>query len=148
MDLEQTFGTDKDKEVNGTWFPVGDGKVLIARQGNPNYAKRIRKLYAENEAAISQAGLFGEENAQAATIEIVADTILLGWENFTLGGKKIDYNRENAIKLLTDYKDFRDFVARCATQMEAFKREVEDKQLGNSDKRSSGTSTGQSTKAS
>ena len=53
-------------------------------------------------------------------IGVIAETILLGWEDISFKGEVLEYNVANAKKLLA-VKDFRKTVAQFADDVSAFK---------------------------
>jgi len=133
MDLKKEFGTDKEKEIDGKWFPISDSaKLLIARIGNPNYAKVFRRLTRPYKRAIRTDRL-PEEKSDEILIQTMAETILLGWEGLEEDGVPVTYSTTEAVRMLTEYKDFRDMVSEIASEMEAFKVEDDEEAEGNSE---------------
>jgi hypothetical protein len=62
-----------------------------------------------------------QDTIEKAVIEAMADTIILDWKNVFLTDSDIFlYSRENAIRLLTDYRPIRDWIADRSRDLEAF----------------------------
>ena len=53
-------------------------------------------------------------------VSVLAESILMGWDNVTFKGETLEYNLENAKKLL-GIKEFRRLVASLADDVENFK---------------------------
>ena len=121
MDLFKSFATDSTLESNGTWVPFGDVKFLVARMGNPHYAKKLNKLYEAHRHALDMEDEAANTLNEKLMVEVMADTILLGWEGkVEFDGKVLPYSRENAVKALA-LKDFRAEIARMAADMDAYR---------------------------
>jgi hypothetical protein len=125
MDLKKEYGTDKDKELAGVWEDMGGGcKVLIARLGNENYSKVFRRISKPYQNAIRR-GTLGNEKAEELLIQAMAECIVLDWQGLEEDGKKIKYSRDECVRVLKEYKDFRDHISELANSMELFKREMD-----------------------
>jgi len=121
LDIFSQYATDETLENSGTWFTLGKGaRVLVARAGNRQYSRALNKKVETHRAALDT----GDDNADAVSDEIMADvmaeTILLGWEGLSFKGEPMSYSRENARKLLL-VKDFRRQIGQFADNFEAFK---------------------------
>jgi hypothetical protein len=58
---------------------------------------------------------------EKAVIEAMADTIVLDWQNlFLTDSDPFLYSKENCLKLLTDYRVIRDWIADRSRDLEAF----------------------------
>lgn len=121
LDIFAQYATDETLEENGTWFPVGGGaRVLVARSGNRKYGKMLTKEVERNKKALDLNDDAADKLSEEIMIAVIADTILLGWEDVTFKGKALEYNPANARKLLA-IKDFRKAVAQFADDVSAFK---------------------------
>ena len=138
MDIFASFATDESLEVEGKWFNLSKtARVKVARAGNPNYVKRLRKKLDENRIDLESQGEEANDLAEKVMIDVMADTILLGWEDIQFQGKPMGYSPLNA-RLLLKVKDFRKKVSGFSESFEAFKVKQEE-ELGND---SPSTSTG------
>lgn len=126
FDIFDAFATDENLENDGTVFPVGkDATLLVARGGNRRYARAVTKAVESRRAELD-----GDDDAAAGVsdeimIDVMANTILLGWTNLTFKGEPVgDYSVEKAKKLLS-IKDFRKHVAGLSDTMAAYKVKAE-----------------------
>lgn len=130
MDIFATFATDEKLEVEGRWFDLSKtAKVRVARSGNPLYIKRLRKKLDENRIDLDSQGDEANEVAEKLMVDVMADTILLGWEGLEFRGKPMEYSPLNA-RLLLQVKDFRKKVSGFSESFEAFKVKAQE-ELGN-----------------
>ncbi len=127
MDIFKQFQTNENKEVNGVWVNLDDegkARLLIARAQNPHFREaQQRKMKRYKMAAKSKNipddvwdGLFNE---------LIFETILLGWEGMTEGGKPLPYDEENVLRALK-MKDFRELVMGYADDMTNYKDESDE----------------------
>lgn len=125
MDIGKTYGTNKQLEEGGVWIELGDGaSILVARAGNKENRAALKRLIAPHKVALRNDKL-ADEVLERLTIEAMAETILLGWKGIRENGKDVPYSRDNAVRLLTDYKDFRDQVSAFSTEMALFQQAEE-----------------------
>jgi hypothetical protein len=126
MKIFKTFGTDTKKEQDGVWIDLGDGgSMKIARMGNPDYIKEFQKITKPHRQAIRR-GTLSEEVSQDLLVQAMAKHILLDWKGLKYNdGADIPYSVEEAKKMLSSLKDFRDYVTEMANAAENFKEEVD-----------------------
>ena len=121
MDLKKDFATDKNLENEGIWEDLGGGaRIKVARSGNENYTKRFSELMKPHRRAIKR-NTMSDKKAEKILIKVLAETILVDWEGIMEDGVEIAYSVENAIRILTEYKDFRDIVIDVSEAMENYK---------------------------
>lgn len=125
FDIFDAYATDENLENNGTLFPLGKGsKVLVARAGNRKYSKALTKAVETRRVELDA----GDDTADAVSdqimVDVLAETILLGWEDLSFKGVDMPYSLDNA-KTLLRIKDFRKTVAGLSDQIEAFKMKRE-----------------------
>jgi hypothetical protein len=144
MDVFKEFQTDERKENEGVWVELGDkdenGKaprIKIARSRNPKYVKMFNRLMKPYKRLWDQDKL-PQETLQKILIRTIAKTVLLDWEGLKQGDQELIYSEKEAIRLLTELKDFRDLIASYSSEMELFKTEQDEE----AEKNSSGTSSG------
>lgn len=127
MDLRKKFATDPELELNGVWVELGQGaRAKLARTGNDKYNKRMDALMRPHRRQL-RIGQMDDGVFDQILIRVIAETVLLDWENIEDGGTPVPYSKENAIKYLTDFKDFRNMIAEIANEMETFRAvEVEE----------------------
>ena len=126
MDIRKVYGTNKKDEQEGKWEDFGEGlSVKIARMGNPNYSKKFREIAKPYQKSIRR-GTLGEQKSEELLIQAMADTILLDWKGLEENGKPVKFTREEAIRVMTEYPDFRDAVSEVAGAIETFKLEEDE----------------------
>jgi len=145
MDFEK-FRTDEKLEQEGRWFPVGEGaECKIARTGNPRYKEMLRSKLGVYEQSLQQR-LLDDDTADAMLIEVMAKTILLDWKGFEKEGENVPYSVKTAIEQMTEYKEFRNFVAMNADNMQAYKKVASEDDRGNLPTESDGSLSGETKK--
>lgn len=128
LDIFAQFATDETLEENGTWFQIGGGaRVLVARSGNRKYGKMLTKEVERNKKALDLNDDAADKLSEEIMISVLAETILLGWEDISFKGEVLEYNIANAKKLLA-VKDFRKAIAQFADDVSAFKFKETEKQ--------------------
>ncbi len=116
--------TDDDKQRDGVWTEYYGVKLLIARFPSDEASKilnRIRKRRRNREIDVTS------DEAQAAIRNMIAEKVLLGWDNFDH-----EYTVENARQLLKDDPDCLDFVSDFSRDIDNFLMEDEDTTVGES----------------
>lgn len=124
MDIFKTYAVDETKELNGTWMPIGDAKFLVARAGNKAYVKLLSREVERHKKALDAKDDAADTLSDNIMIDVMAATVLLGWENVSFQGKPLEYSKENA-KLLLSLKEFRREVMKMSDDFEAFKVQEE-----------------------
>ncbi len=112
------FRVDAKKSAEGVWTPwLEDIELLIARQGNPKFQEFIQAERSQPKRKMTE-----RDEADWA----YANTILLGWKNVEIDGKKVPYSPKKAFELLQDPElaDFRLFVIVNAQASERFRKEA------------------------
>lgn len=130
MDIFSTYAVDEDKELNGTWRTIGDSKFKVARSNNENYVKLLAKKVEENREVLER----GDEEARSLDrkiiIDIMAEAILLDWQNVTYKGAGMPYSKDNAKELLA-HREFRREIARMSDEFSAYKAKLEEEAVKN-----------------
>jgi len=134
IDLFAAFATDDSAEQKGTPTQLpgaGDTLFYVARDSNKAYIKLLQQRVKQNRAVLDSKGDAAEAMSEKIITEVMAKTILLGW-NGTVNykGKPLEYSLENATTLLS-HKEFRAVVNKVATDMEIFKIVKDDEDVKN-----------------
>ena len=142
MDLNNNR-IDAELAKEGVWVPLDDADLLIAQWLNANHREFIQKATQPHRRAM-QMGTMSKEAEERIEVLGIAKTVLLDWRNLQDGGADIEYNEENAVRLLgdPDLVWFRDFVREQAQLLSNFKQEVTQEQIATVGKPSNGGSTG------
>lgn len=130
MDIFDTYATDETREKDGVWTEIGDAKFLVARSGNPKYARKLGKLYERNRKLLETKDANADALSERLMVDVIAETILLGWENVQFKGASLDYTLDNA-KMLLAFKDFRKHIVQASEDFEAYKIKQEAEQEKN-----------------
>lgn len=131
MDVFELFGTDPQKELHGSEVELAPGvTITVARANNRRFDRLIVKRVQEDAGKFKTDAIDGPEREAADAhsdellAEVMADTILLGWQGIKYKGEEIEYSKENA-KMMLMHRDFRDFVETHARNIDNFKAKDE-----------------------
>lgn len=129
--LHKNFGTDKNLEIHGITLEYHDGddvdanpvRIRIARAGGSNVAfdKELEKRTRHMRRQLA-AGSVSVTEVQRVSREVYASVVLLGWENVTdADGKPLEFNYDNALKLLTELPDLMADIQEQAGKAQLFR---------------------------
>lgn len=125
-DLKKLYKTDEVKETNGTWENLGDGiQVLVARWGNKNFNRVMEGMMKPHQHSLRNNNL-PDDVASEIISKVMAKTILLGWEGIEEDSVTVVYSQKEALRLLTEYKDFKGRIQGIAQSMEIFKTQEDE----------------------
>ena len=125
MDIRKAYATNPIAENEGVWVELGEGaKIKVARSGNAANRRKLAKLMERHRAVLRSRNL-PEDVLERIMIEVMAETILVGWDGIDEDGQPLPYTVENADRLLTTYRDFRDQVSAIANDINLFRAESE-----------------------
>jgi len=132
MDIFKSYATDKTLEENGVKIIVAkddkSGKeswIRVARLGNQKFNQCFDRLQKQNR--VNGMKKLSPEVTEKLLIEAIAETILVDWSGLSYKGEEIAYSKENAIKMLTEAKDWLDEIVTLAKNMETFRiQDMED----------------------
>jgi hypothetical protein len=131
MDVYKRFATDTKKENEGTWIDIGEGaRLLVARAGNRKYGRLLESKLTKHQRALDLKDEAAEKLSEQIMIEVLAESVLLGFEGLDFQGETLTYSLESAKKALS-VKDFRGYVSQLAGDIERF-RVAQEEALGNS----------------
>lgn len=131
LDIFSKYATDEALENNGVWRQIAGGvELLIARSGNPKYAKLLTKEVDRARLVLDGEDARADKVSNEIMVDVIARTILLDWRTkgedgstvatIFAGGKDLPYSVENA-KVMLALKDFRRQVAVFSDEMDAYK---------------------------
>lgn len=130
LDIYSQFATNADSEVNGTVIPFGGAKFTVARSNNAKYSKMLTKLVEKNQIELDLGNDESNKLSDEIMVNVLANTILLGWEGVAYQGVPMEYSVENA-KTLLAHKDFRREIVRMSDDIDHFRVEKEADQVKN-----------------
>lgn len=148
MDLGK-LKTDAARLEGGDWvsdLPGAEGLRLRVRgMASLKYRDAVnRRMRAVPRGERNRDGTLPIVISDRVTGEAAAEALLLDWQGLTEGGVEIPYDKERALKLLTDrdFTAFRELVLFAASIVAEDDRADEDALLGNSAPPSDGGSNG------
>lgn len=122
MDLRKAYGTDLEKEENGVEVELEPGVfVTICRIGTKGFSDSYRRKTKKYQHLIKRGKSIPEDKSQEILIDLYAKYILVGWRGLELDGEPLEYNEENAKKILAEFKDFRNLIAEMSMDAELFR---------------------------
>lgn len=128
LDIFLEFATNEDAENNGVWRSIGKGaELLIARAGNDAYSRAVSTLVDEHREVLDMKNDAATAKSTEIMIQVLAETILLGWKGIVFKGQPMEYSVENAKKLLA-VRDFRLMVQRLSDESAAYRAKLEEEQ--------------------
>lgn len=132
LNIFAAYYTDESLENNGSWQDIpGGARLLVAREGNPAYVKLLGEMFDLHGANLDGDSEAAKELNKKVMAEVVAKTILKGWEGVSFDGKtSTPYTVENATKALM-MKDFYAVVMRIATDIRNYRGKIEQEQTKN-----------------
>lgn len=134
MNLYKKFQKDNNKVESGVWFELDeDCKFLVASLGSENkaYQKALIKVRRPHEKAI-RVNALSDEKSRELGLTAVCEAILLDWNGVTNEkGETLEYNAENAKKLLTDLPDLYELILEFAHDNDNYKKFEQEEELGN-----------------
>ena len=118
MSLYKQFATNTDKEIEGievqmTEAENEDGSIptfVVSRMGKSNkrYSKALEAATRPYRRQI-ELGTMNNDKAEEIFMGVFVDTVLKGWKNVRdENGAELPFNKQNAVKLLTDLPDVYD----------------------------------------
>lgn len=126
MDIFETFATDDKKEIEGVEVKLDDkgASVTVARAGNDNFIRRLLEETEKHREALDAGTSEAKELDKQIGLQLMAETILVGFKGLTLKGKPLKYTNANALELLK-IKDFRRRVQTESNKVEYYRVKAE-----------------------
>lgn len=130
--IKKSYGTNPKRELEGAWFNLSmiDGaKVRVARAGNPEYDKLLRKLYKPYAKTMRQGREVARSVQDEIQLQLTIKTILKDWEGIPDGeGGFIPFTEENARTLLSDteLKELKDEIEDFSNDFAKFQLEMDE----------------------
>ena len=117
FDIFAAFATDENLENNGATFQLGGGStLLIARGGNRRYSKAITKAVEARRVELDGEDAASEKASDEIMIGVMAETILLGWQNLSFKGEEMgEYSVEKTGYTFVPIKQMDPYVSSTPT---------------------------------
>lgn len=126
FDISEEFGSNETAEVDGVWVSLGeDARVLVSFLGNKEAQKAYKRIPRPIRRMLEESTM---SNTQAIDFlsTFISEHILKNWEGLANKGKTIAYSTENAKKMLTIHRRFRDRIWEIAQDEGLFNIELEE----------------------
>ena len=139
--FDTLFGFDEQKSENGVWVDVPDGgRLKLGMIGSHAYNQALDKHIKRYRNLIRATGNLTVEQNTAVTIQVYADSVLLDWDGYEdEHGQPMKCTRENKVKMLTKYPNFKTLVESYAGDRDIFQEDING-DLGNLNSSSDGVS--------
>lgn len=131
MSLARAFNTDRDLEENGKWFNdvLGDGSgvnLKIRRMSSERVAKFQQEEVQRNRFRMKE-GKFPDDVNTEILISVLAGSVIVDWSGVTGDDDaELPFSVEAATEQLTRLRDFRLLVSGLASNMDAYRKGVEE----------------------
>lgn len=122
--IHEMFATDANREAEGFWHPISDTiSFLMARAGggNSGYSKSLEVRTRPHRRKIDNDDM-DLALANTIMIEVFAETVIRDWKGITdEDGNVMPFNKENAVKLLTQLPDLFNELREVAAKQANFR---------------------------
>ncbi len=120
MDMNKSFGVDKNAAEDGKWFDLENGgRVKVAKLSCLAFKTEVVKLQKPH-LALLQSSMDSTKILNDITITAMSRTILLDWSDINMDGEPFEFSVDNAKQLLTDFPDFTEVISSLATERRNF----------------------------
>jgi len=130
--IKKSYGINLESETEGKWFELAliDGvKVKVARAGNPNYKKALKRLYKPYSQKLRKGQDIAQEIEDRIQIDLLIQTLLKDWKGMPgEKGAEVAYSESLARELLADpeLKELKDEIIGFSEEFEAFQEEMDE----------------------
>lgn len=107
---------NEKESQEGVWTTYHGVKLKIARSNNERYLKTFLNLSRPHRKAIEKNAL-DEETSIGIICQSMAEGILVDWEGLKTAEGEIAYSVDNAVNLLENDPDCREYVMEYASDM-------------------------------
>lgn len=127
------FATDTNREEAGTWVDFGDGVKFRIRRFKSKASLDARKELDKPFTDELRRGKLDDRIAEDLLIKQMAYGVLADWQGVEAeDGTPLEFNRDNAYKILKALPDLRDEIFGIALDRESFKAKSDADAEGNS----------------
>lgn len=126
LDID-SLAVDPTASEEGTWANFMGARFLIARSNNSKATQMRAKLALAQWDELTAGDEKAEILSQEIDAKVAAETILLGWENVTKGGKPVKYTAEVGYKYLIDprFRDLQQFISNYSFNRSNYQEQAE-----------------------
>jgi len=133
--IKSSYGVDLTKELDGVWHKSSfiDGlEFKVAREGNPNHSKLIRKLYKPYRKQVQAGKDLPDSVTDEISAKLIVETLLIDWKGMpSVDGGEVPYSKDEAYSLLNQpelrplKEEIQDFAGDAAQYELEINEEVE-----------------------
>lgn len=130
MDIRKIFGSNKVKETEGAWVPIGGGievKVKRAGQANKEFAAEQMKMLKPFSKQIAM-NTMDMDVLRQINAKLFAKHVIVDWRGISENGEKVPFSKEKFIEYATEMPDFFSDIFTAATELQNF-QDAEDADL-------------------
>ena len=120
---------DKKKE-KGIWVDYFGVELRIARYKISTAIEKFESISIGSKNKKRFSSNIHDIETRPIMIEVLAETVLIDWRNFSFKNKKVPYSKEAAITLMTNDLDLLDFISSYSMNINNYLLEDEDKTVG------------------
>ena len=125
LDIDKVFGFDEKMAQDGVKMELdAEGKqyFIVRRVPNSDYEHLLSGEWRRYKKILDMKTEESEKLSQKLMANVLAKTVLIGWEGVSLKGKKLPaYSVEVAKNLLIDYPAMRTAILDFAQEMDNFR---------------------------
>lgn len=115
------YSTDSTLETEGVWVDFGDGIQVKVTRENTDEAQKYRQKILHKYRTHRK---IPDEVLTDLATKVLAHVLVKDWKGITdEKGKDLPYTPENAYKIFSEFKDFREDVSTASQEREFFKQE-------------------------
>ena len=130
MDIRKLFGSNKTKETEGAWCPIGGGievKVKRAGQTNKEFSAEQMKMLKPFSKQIAM-NTMDMDVLRQINAKLLAKHVIVDWRGVSIDGEEIPFSKEKFLEFANEMPDFYLDVFTAATELQNF-QDDEDAEL-------------------
>lgn len=130
MDIRKLFGSNKAKETEGAWCPIGGGievKVKRAGQANKAFSAEQMKMLKPFSKQIAM-NTMDMDILRQINAKLLAKHVIVDWRGVFIDGVEIPFSKEKFLEFANEMPDFYLDVFTAATELQNF-QDDEDAEL-------------------
>lgn len=122
----ERYRTDKSLEEDGTWVDYSDGLMVCVRRLNSAKSKEVRRKLEKPYSKAFRGQDMPESLQEELLNKQLAEAIVVDWKGVPNPDKPeemLPCTRENVLRMVTDFPDFRDDILAAAMERATFQKE-------------------------
>jgi hypothetical protein len=131
--FSERYATNTQIEEDGQWVDFGEGIKVRVRRLNSKFSRDVRRKLEKPYTAMYRGREMPESLQEELMVKQLAQAIVVDWEGVEdESGKTMPFSMDNAVKIFTVYRDFRDDVVTASMERATFQTEEQKAAEGNS----------------